>query len=246
VRLGRFEFRAGLWPTLATLLVLPMLVWLGSWQMERAAWKQDLVATHAARAHLPAVALDSLGGDYAGARYRKVLVSGRYDLEHQLLLDNRMHESHPGYEVLTPLRLADGRALLVNRGWVPAVPDRSVLPAVNGPDGVIMVAASIDLPPEITFRLADVEESGTGWPRVIQQLQTAKLEPLLGMSLLPVILRLDPADGNGFVRDWKPVYGVTPDKHRAYAMQWFTLALVLLIIYLSVNTRCIDRDHTER
>lgn len=246
MRLGRFEFHAGLWPTLATLLVLSVLVWLGCWQLERAGWKQGQVDRHEASAHLPAVALDSLGGDYAGARYRKVLVAGRYDLDHQLLLDNRMHDRHPGYEVLTPLHLADGRTLLVNRGWVPAVPDRSVTPAVDGPAGEIRLTASIDLPPEKTFRLADVEEAGTGWPRVIQQLQPAQLESLLGKPLPPVILRLDPADGNGFVRDWEPVYGVTPDKHRAYAMQWFTLALVLLIIYFSVNTRRIDRDHTEQ
>jgi surfeit locus 1 family protein len=51
---------------------------------------------------------------------------------------------------------------------------------------------------------------------------------------------LDASDGHGFVRDWRPVYGVTPDKHRAYAMQWFTLALVLLLIYIGVNSKRIS------
>jgi surfeit locus 1 family protein len=246
MRIGQLEFRPGLWPTLATLVMLPALLWLGNWQLERAVWKQGLVDAQAARARLPAVAFDSLGADFAGARYRKVVINGRYRLDRQLLLDNRMHEGHPGYEVLTPLQLTDGRMLLVNRGWVPAVPDRSELPAVDGPADALTLTASIDLPPDKIFRLADVEESGQRWPRVIQQLQPAQLKQLLGQPLLPVILLLDPAGAGGFVRDWKPVYGVTPDKHRAYAMQWFTLALVLLIIYFSVNTRRINGNKTER
>ena len=51
------------------------------------------------------------------------------------------------------------------------------------------------------------------------------------------MLLLEREDAYGFVREWKAVYGITPDKHRAYAMQWFTLALVLVLIYIGVNTR---------
>jgi surfeit locus 1 family protein len=175
-------------------------------------------------------------------------VSGRYDLDHQLLLDNRMWQGHPGYEVLTPL-LPDGggRAVLVNRGWVPASPDRSQLPALPGVSGKLRVRATVKLPPEKNFRLADVEEVQAGWPRVVQQPELARLEAMLGYPLDPLILLLDPEAEHGFHRDWKPVYGVTPDKHRAYAAQWLTLALVLLLIYLSVNTKRIDKgDMDER
>jgi surfeit locus 1 family protein len=246
MRIGGYEFRPGLWPTLATLLLLPLLLWLGHWQLQRAVWKQGLIDANAARAHLPAVSLDRLGGDYAAARFRKVRVHGRYDLAHQLLLDNRVHDGHPGYEVLTPLQLGDGRWLLVNRGWAPADPDRSVLPAVDGPAGEVTLIAGIDLPPEKTFRLGAEEEATSGWPRVIEQLEPARVKALLGRSLLPVILLLDPQDAHGFVRDWKPVYGVTPDKHRAYALQWFTLALVLVLIYIGVNTKRINHNRPER
>jgi surfeit locus 1 family protein len=76
-----------------------------------------------------------------------------------------------------------------------------------------------------------------------------QLEKRLGYPLLPVLLLLDREDAHGFVREWKPVYDVPPDKHRAYAMQWFTLALVLLLIYAGVNTRRITgnslRDYNE-
>jgi surfeit locus 1 family protein len=77
---------------------------------------------------------------------------------------------------------------------------------------------------------------------VVQQPEFGLLERLLGYPLQPVILLLDGADPHGFRRDWQPVYGVTPDKHRAYAAQWFTMALVLVLIYIGVNTRRIAND----
>lgn len=242
MRFGNYRFRPGLWPSLATLALLPLLIGLGVWQLQRADWKQGLVDANAARAALPAVELRSLPLS-AEDQYRPVWVAGRFDLDHQLLLDNRTWQGHPGYEVLTPLLPADGgTAVLVNRGWVPASPDRSILPELPGVAGEIRVRATVKLPPEKIFRLADVEEAQTGWPRVVQQPELARLEALLGYPLLPVILLLDPDEEHGFLRDWKPVYGVSPDKHRAYAMQWLTLALVLVLIYIGVNTKRIDTD----
>jgi surfeit locus 1 family protein len=244
MRIGHFDFRPSLWPTLATLVLLPVLVGLGEWQLERAAWKQGLVDAHAARIGEPAQPLRSvLASSVSGTDldYRQVTAQGVYDLDHQLLLDNQNYQGAAGYHVLTPLHLegaGSGDAwVLVNRGWVPLGERRKRLPAVTGPAGSVTVRAMIRLPPEKTFRLESVEEAGTGWPQVIQQLEMGPIGQRLGRSLLPLVLLLDKTDPGGFVRDWKPVYGITPDKHRAYAAQWFTLALVLLLIYVGVNTR---------
>jgi surfeit locus 1 family protein len=246
MRVGRFHFTPGLWPSLATLVILPAMLLLGSWQLERAIWKQGLVDEHAQQVQLPAVPLGMLGTDLSEAQYRTVQVEGRYDLAHQLLLDNRIHQGHAGYEVLTPLWLENGQRILVNRGWLLANPDRSVLPDIPAPAGTVRLRAIIDLPPEKTFRLDAVEEADHGWPRVVQQIEMQQLQQYLGYEVLPVLLLLDKDDAHGFVRDWKPVYGVTPDKHRAYAMQWFTLALVLLLIYIGVNTKRNSRNGTEQ
>jgi len=246
MRPAKYRFRPGLWPTLATLVLLPLLVWLGVWQLQRADWKQGLVDANAARAGLPEASLQALLPVTAADQYRPVGLTGRYDLDHQLLLDNRTWQGHPGYEVLTPLLpSAGGTAVLVNRGWVPAQPDRSILPELPGVADEVRVRATIKLPPERIFRLADVEEAQAGWPRVVQQPEIAQLERVLGYPLLPVLLLLDKDADHGFLRDWKPVYGVTPDKHRAYAMQWFTLALVLVVIYIGVNTQRTGNDGTE-
>jgi surfeit locus 1 family protein len=244
MRIGRFEFRPSLWPSLATLALLPVLIGLGQWQLERAAWKQGLVDTHAARIGEPAQPLRRLlasSGSGADLEYRQVTAQGVYDLDHQLLLDNQIYQGAAGYQVLTPLHLEGGESgdawVLVNRGWVPLGDSRSQLPAVTGPADRIMLRAMIKLPPGKAFGPKAVEEHDARWPLVIQQLEIGPIGQRLDRPLLPLVLLLDKADSGGFVREWKPVYGITPDKHRAYAAQWFTLALVLLLIYIGVNTR---------
>jgi len=243
MRIGPVDFRPTLWPSLATLVLLPVLIGLGHWQLERAAWKQGLVDAHAARLREPAQPLRSvLASSAAGddLEYRQVTAQGVYDLEHQLLLDNRIYQGQAGYHVLTPLHLeaveSGSEWVLVNRGWVPLGERRSQLPSVPGPAGRITLRAMIKLPPGKAFGPKAVEDSGASWPQVIQQLEIEPIGKRLAHPLLPLVLQLDKADTGGFVRDWKPVYGITPDKHRAYAAQWFTLALVLLLIYIGVNT----------
>ena len=238
MRLGAYDFSPSLWPTLITLLLVPLMIGLGAWQLERASWKQGLVDTNADRARLSPVSLESLD-DYRDAeQYRQVFVRGYYDMDHQLLLDNRTYAGYAGYHVLTPLRMAESdKVVLVNRGWVPLGSSRAVLPDIPGTRGEILVDATFMVPPTKLFRLGTREESNEGWPQVVQQVEMNELEQRLGYSLQPLILLLDKDDEFGFIRDWKPVYGVTPDKHRAYAVQWFTLTLVLLIIYIGVNSK---------
>jgi len=243
MRLGNFEFTPALWPTIATLVLLPLMTGLGVWQLERSVWKQGLVEAHSGRTRLSPVSLDSLADIDEATQYRQVFARGYYDLEHQLLLDNRTYQGYAGYHVLTPLLLADSeQVVLVNRGWVPVGNDRTVLPDLPGTNGEVLVDATIKLPPKKPFRLGALEETHEGWPQVVQQIEMKELEQRLGVTLQPLILLLDKNDEFGFIRDWKAVYGVTPDKHRAYAMQWFSLAVVLLLIYIGVNSRRVSSE----
>ncbi|MGB5438436.1 MAG: SURF1 family protein [Gammaproteobacteria bacterium] len=244
MRIGAFNFSPGFWPSVVTALLLPFLTGLGAWQLERASWKQGLIDEQAARAGLPRVLLERLLARDGALEFRPVAARGVYDLGHQLLLDNRTHQGYAGYHVLTPLKLSDqDSVVLVNRGWVPVGQYRSHLPELPGPFDELIVNAIVKLPPERFIRLDDAEEVHDGWPQVVQQLKLPELEKRLGHSLLPLILQLDPVDEYGFVREWKAVYGIPPNKHRAYALQWFTLALVLLAIYIGVNSTRIKDKH---
>ena len=240
MRIGVFVFKPGLWPSIATLVLLPFLFGLGIWQLERADLKQALVDDEAQSTQQARVLLQSLLARDEALQYRPVAARGHYDLAHQLLLDNRTHQGYAGYHVLTPLLLdGEGSAVLVNRGWVPVGEYRARLPELPGPDDELIVNAIVKLPPEKLFRLGAADEVHEGWPQVVQQMKLPELEQRLGYSLLPVILQLEPEDEYGFVREWKAIYGVTPDKHRAYALQWFMLAVVLLMIYVGVNSKRI-------
>ncbi len=136
MRFGGYDFSPALWPTVVTLLLLPLMTGLGIWQLERAAWKQGLVDTHADRAHLSPVSLAIPAGLRDDVQYRRVFARGYYDMEHQLLLDNRTYQGHAGYHVLTPLRLAESdTVVLVNRGWVPLGKSRADIAGYSGDHG---------------------------------------------------------------------------------------------------------------
>lgn len=242
MQFGRLEFRPGFWPTVITLIMLGILVSLGFWQLDRAAQKRALLEEYRAETNNAPLRLDPLREDYEGMDYRVVVASGHFDGTRQLLLDNRTYNGKVGYQVLTPLVL-DGteRRVLVNRGWVPLGNNRSVLPDLPVPTGKQRIIARIKLNPEKVFMLAD-EEPRKGWPWRVQAVQIELFEKELRYPLMPLTLLLESDIGDGLVRDWHPLtFG--PERNEGYAVQWFGLALALLIIYLVVNTRKAENSH---
>ena len=239
---GEWRFRPGRWPTLATLAVLPLLVWLGFWQLDRAELKQTLDARSAAEAARPPARLDARAPPDIAFRsetwtYRRVVASGRYRPLH-FLLDNRTRRGVAGYHVLSPLVLEEegARAVMVNRGWIPLGSRREVLPGVETPGAALEVRGRGRLPGE-TFLLGDAGYDGGIWPRVVQSIDIGMMEEVLGLDLLPVVIELDRGEPHGFDRAWRTYGGIGPERHRAYAFQWFALAATLVVIYVAVNLR---------
>lgn len=238
---GRWRFRPSRWPTLATVVLLPLLVWLGFWQLERAELKEVLAArADAQRARAPAV-LGAAGPDATfedeSWDYRRVVATGRY-LPLHYLLDNRTHRGAAGYHVLSPLVFDEEgvRGVMVNRGWIPLGSSREVLPETGVPSGTLEVRGR-SRRPGATFLLGEAGYRGDIWPRVVQSIDIGMMEETLRVDLLPFVIELDRGDPHGFEREWRPHGGLTPHRHRAYALQWFALALTLAIIYVVVNLR---------
>ncbi len=245
LRLGRLQLRAGLWPTLATLALLPALVGLGLWQLDRAEQKLRLQAEYDRRQQEPAVRLLSVLENPEALRFRRVMARGRYEPEHQILIDNRVHRGQVGYHVLTPLRLEDGAVrVLVNRGWVALGQDRSVLPDIEVAKGIVEVAGLAVLPQTKGFRLGGAKPPGEGWQPVWQYLDLDVFQASVTYPVQPIVILLDPDSAGGFVRHWARLdAGITT--HQGYAFQWFSLAVALAAIYILLNTRKTDHEENQ-
>lgn len=250
MRVGSFSFSPGLVPTLATVAVLPVLVTLGFWQLGRAAEKRDMQAMYAERAKRPPLTLDAerwamiyAGDETGGLTYRRVEMRGRFDGARQYLLDNRTRNGIAGFEVLTaftPEGAAGG--LMVNRGWVALQESRAALPEVSVPAGSLRITGFVDAARKPLPLLGESGYEGGKWPKIVQRIDLEEMAKGLGYPLLPVVVLLNEDAPAGFARDWKPYYGIPASRHQGYAVQWFALAMALVIIYLVVNTRRIRDD----
>lgn len=223
--------------TLFTLLMLPLLVYLGFWQLAREQEKRatqdsyDLRATEAPRA------LADINWQSADElAWLRVEAAGQYDNTRQFLLDNRINQSRVGYELITPFR-TDSGLLLVNRGWVAQGADRQTLPDVTVMDDETVIRGTVYVPGGDILVLGDEEPVGRNpWPRVVQSLDITRMSALLGEPVLPYSLRLETGSPGLQQVNWQPVT-LSPETHRAYAVQWFFMAVVLVILYLIFSFR---------
>lgn len=214
----------------ATLLFLRLGVWQWHRAQEKTLLQQQFDAGSRTLASVPAGSLELL------PRYAQVKLDGGYDTSHQFLLDNISHDGRPGYEVLTPLRLPDGRTLVVNRGWMPLTGPRSQLPDVSmEPHPVLQVTGRLDNLPVVGIALGHVPPpAGTSWPKLTSFPTMADLSSALGVSLESRQLLLNPTEPFGFVRQWQ-LAGFGPGRHLSYAVQWWSFAALALVLYGYMN-----------
>jgi surfeit locus 1 family protein len=230
--------RSPLVPTLATVVAVIVFATAGNWQRSRMEQKQALQAAYEAAGAAAPERLPALPADWGALRYRRVELTGRYDAARQILIDNRVREGRAGYHVVTPLVQDDGRAILVNRGFVAAGATRSELPQVPAPSGPVTVRGRIALPVD-GLRLGDDAPSGVVW----QHLDPARFASATGLAVLPVIVLQAAADApaDGLARDWPdPDFGV--DKHRIYMVQWYLFAALAIGLWdwYALRPRILD------
>jgi cytochrome oxidase assembly protein ShyY1 len=216
----RFKWlRLGLW-----LLGVPLLLFLGSWQLQRAeqkrVWLQQL---NEAPATTVSGALERL------ARYDWVPVELQIELVPMkvFLLDNRTWQGRVGYEVVVPIRVDEGSWWLGSLGWIAAPPRREQLPEVELSRRWLNVEGVLSRPmASVTLAASQVEP---GWPRRIQSLDLQQIRTALAMPVEPLVLHLKTAVSEVIMPREKIYTGIEPERHVGYAVQWFGLALVLMI-----------------
>ncbi len=241
-RLKNFHFNWKI--SLFTLLFFPLFIRLGFWQLEREQEKLDLQNLYESRQSAEARELGGLDRD-SDLQYMPVRMRGQYDNRHTFLLDNKVNEGQAGFEVISPFLVQGGELVMVNRGWIASNAYRENLPQPETIEGEVELSGAIYVPLGDQFMLAE-EEPGTGWPRIIQSLDMDRMAEALNEDrLFPYTVRLDPFSPGVYVRNW-PVVTTTPERHRGYAIQWFSMASVLLLLYLYLSTRPDDAEEALR
>lgn len=233
---GTIAFRPPWWATLALVAAGGLFITAGFWQLDRADQKRALFAGFdAGRSATPLSRLPA-EASLDIERYRRIDLTGRYDTDRQVLLDNVTAAGKNGYQVLTPLRTDEG-AVMVNRGWIPAPAARSELPEIAVDTRERRVSARLDRLPRPGIRLeAPAVPTDAPWPRRLLYPTVNDLTEQVGYPLRDYQLLLDPAATDGFRREWRPeVMG--PDKHFGYAVQWFAFAAAITVIYLLLNVK---------
>lgn len=238
------RFRPPWWASLGTLLLGIALASAGLWQLSRANEKRILLQAFTAGTASEPAPLPEAGADIAHRRYQRVRAEGRYDAGHQILLDARIRGGRVGYEVITPL-LIDTRAVLVNRGWIAADPNRSRLPDVSVGAEARVVDGLLDRLPRAALAAAPEPASGdASWPRRMLYPDARAIASALGYPVEDFLVLLDPAAADGYDREWLPEL-MTPRQHVGYAVQWFALCGALIVIYVVVNIRRADPDPSQ-
>lgn len=222
--------------TLATLVLVPLMIGLGVWQLQRAAEKAALAARFEARQRQTPTPIVQLWDAPADAlAYAPVSLTGRFLPETYFLLDNQMRGRQFGYEVLGVMQLAaDARLVVVNRGWIAGDALRQVLPPVPVVEGVVTITGHVYIAPGEPFLLAEQNFEG-GWPKRIQAVEMDKLAQAIAAvqagAVFPYSVRIDAGEVGALAAEWQ-VVNMSPEKHQAYAVQWFAMAAVLFGYYL--------------
>jgi surfeit locus 1 family protein len=220
-------------PLMALLALALLFASLGQWQIQRKIEKQQMLDRfeQAPEMALPQ-ALDS------GLDFVRVELLGHYEGNWHLLLDNKIWKGRPGVHVLSLFYPKQGPALLVDRGWVGMNPDRRSLPEFTTPGGERVISGLLSKPPGGGVQLGqpDVIEQLAG-PVLLTYLDIDDIASRSGLSLAPMLLKLDASDPSGFEdRDWQPAV-ILPPQHQAYAVQWFALAVAAIVLLFTFGIR---------
>ncbi len=228
---GPRRHRPRLVPTLAAVAAVAVCIAAGHWQQGRMHAKEALRAQYDDAARAAPVSLASLpaGADWTALRYRPVTATGEYLAQQQIFIDNKVQAGRVGYHVVTPLRLADGRIVLVDRGWIPQHASRSEVPAAPPPSGEVTVRGRLALAPSAYLELKPDSAAGP----VRQNLDPARFAAATGLAVLPAIVEatVAPVPDDGLVRAWPaPDFGI--ETHRIYMVQWYSFALLAALLWL--------------
>jgi surfeit locus 1 family protein len=201
-----YSFRPRLWAAALAAAACAAGIALGVWQAGRAEQKRAL-----------------------GNQQQRIVVHGEFLAERTLLLDNKVRHQRVGYEVVTPLRLAEGIHVLVNRGWIEAPRERGQLPTVSTPPGRVRVEGRMleRLPQPMKL-----SEKNPG--KVRQSIDVTAFAFESGLALQAFVIEQHAGPADGLLREWTaPHAGI--EKNQAYSLQWYSLAALAVVLFIVLS-----------
>ncbi|MBC6906180.1 SURF1 family protein [Saccharophagus sp. K07] len=218
--------------TIFTILLLPLLVSLGFWQLQRADEKSTIQQLVAEQQALPPAELTASTAAQM-TPYRRVVFSGAPEAEHIWLLENQLYQGRLGYHMIVPVALSADTYVLVNCGWISGAERRDQLPQIPALPEAARFFGQIRQPSYNRFLRGEALDAG--WPKRILQMDIAVMSQALGKPLLPWVIQLDETSPMAQTVHW-PIVNMSADKHLGYAAQWFLMAIALVILWVFANT----------
>ena len=212
-------------PPVAGLLFIVLFVSLALWQLDRAGEKNALLELFGTDAPYGRV------NDFESlSEFDRIQIDGRFLTDRQVLIDNIVQNSRPGYYVITPFRPnSNYPLLLVNRGWIQKSIPVGKTPDLDVDQELRTVRGLVGHLPRVAIRPGEAFEGPTDWPRIAVYPNLDEMATQLEETVLPLALLMGPEEEDGFVRRWQPnISG--PMTHYGYAFQWFAMAAAVAAI----------------
>ena len=229
------------------LVLVPTLLALGLWQLDRAGQRRALHERMARAEAAAPVIVRSWEQLTDLPDWTRVRLRGQFLSEPHILLDNQLHRGQPGYHVFTPLQQgAESPVLLVNRGWVPTGLDRRFAPRLeSAARGTTPLSGTLKPFPFSGIRLRELppERLASGIYRV-HSLRREALQEQLGREIRLRILRLDAESPGGYLRAWAPLRSPAA-RNVAYALQYFAMALVVLVVFIMLRVQARENPEEQ-
>ncbi len=224
-----------LWPAIMTLVGVAILLRLGTWQLERLAWKEGLIANISQRAHSEPISLmraEQSARSDEDVEYLRVRTGGQFlhDKERHLFAFDSKYGA--GYHVITPLKLADGRVVFVNRGYVPSELKEPAKREAGQAAGDVEIVGLVRRPEEPRMFTPENNLAGNLW---YWRDLNAMAASVFGQEAPPLVPFFIDAEAEPSVPGGWPKGGVTrlelPNRHLEYAITWYGLAAALVAVF---------------
>lgn len=238
----RWRFRPRLGPSVVVLSMVLLLVGLGTWQIQRMAWKEALIADLVARGRQPSVPLPRVITDPKALEFTPVRLRGKFLHDRELFISARVHKDEVGLNIITPFVLVDGRTVLVNRGWVPSARRAPETRAAGQIAGVVTIEGQARIGGWNGYDLFRPANNPAKNQWLWMDLPAMAAYAGVDNALLSLYVTAGAAENPGGL----PIGGAARvevrNNHFGYAMTWFVLAIALLVIYVVHQSRTQNED----